>query len=650
MLKFSQILFGGLIMLNSLDLLFISLTVLVFAFGFIIKAERWKRGQATNRFDDLYGRFFSAIDRVFSHRDLLREKNMGIFHLFLFYLFVLALLLVLVFHLPFRLPMVVAGIQSLLLDISGLIALVGIVYFYYRRVTEKNRGFDNKKEDFVLLVWLLLIFVTGFLMEAVRLKVFKEKAVYAPIGTFFSIFIPSNQEYYPYLSQFFWRSHFFLVLSFIAFIPYTKAIHIILIPFSYIFKNNLPKGAYKLYDLDNSEEFGANKVVDLNWKDLMDLDTCVRCGRCQENCPAHLTEKPLSPKKVIQDLKTVLYKSDKDIQTPLVNENITEEVVFSCTTCRACVENCPAGIEHLDKMMEIKRYLVLMEGAISPEAQLLFKNLERNGNPWGMPASTRAEWTKELNVRFLAEIEEPKSIDFLFWPGCAGAFDDRYSKVVKKIVDIFNKANLNFALLGEEETCCGDPARKLGNEYLYDMLARQNIETMNNYGVKKIVTSCPHCLNTLKRDYSQIGGNYEVISHSEFILNLINEGKLNLSKKLDGKFVYHDSCYLARYNDVYEQPREVIEKAGLKLTEFERRGIKGFCCGGGGGNMFLEEHSPRMNDTRVKQILDSKEGTDLNGIATACPFCLTMMTDGTKTFNREDITVKDIAEIIYEAL
>ncbi len=637
-------------MLNSLDLLFISLTFLVFIIGFFIKAKRWKRGQESDRFKNFYESFFSALERIFSHGDLLREKKMGFFHLFLFYLFIVALILILIFHLPIKTPSVIANIQSIVLDLCALIALIGIIYFYYRRISEKNRGFDNKREDFILLVWLLLIFVTGFLMEAVRLKVFKEKAVFAPAGLFFSIFIPSDQDFYPALSQIFWRLHFFLVLSFIAFIPYSKAIHIFLIPLSYIFKNPLPKGAYKLYDLDNSEEFGANKVSELNWKDLMDLDTCVRCGRCQENCPAHLTEKPLSPKKVIQDLKTVLYRSDKDLQSPLVNEDITEEVIFSCTTCRACVENCPAGIEHLDKMMEIKRYLVLMEGSISPEAQLLFKNLERNGNPWGMPASTRGEWAKELDVKFLVEIDDPKSIDFLFWPGCAGAFDDRYSKVVKKLIDIFNKANLKFALLGEEETCCGDPARKLGNEYLYDMLARQNIETMNNYSIKRIVTSCPHCLNTLKQDYSQLGGNYEVISHSEFLLNLVKDGRLNITKNIEGKFVYHDSCYLARYNDIYNEPREIIKKSGLKITEFERRGIKGFCCGGGGGNMFLEEHSPRMNDTRVKQILDSSEGKDLTGIATACPFCLTMMIDGTKTYNREDIAVKDIAEIIYEAL
>lgn len=650
MLNFSQILFGGLIMLNSLDLLLISLSLFILIYGFFKKSQRWRKGQETDRFDNLYERVFSAIDRIFSHRDILREKRMGLFHLFLFYLFCFALFLVLIFHFPIKLPPIISIIQSIVLDIASAIALIGIIYFYYRRLKEKDKGFDNKKEDFILLIWLFLIFTTGFFMESLRLKVFSEKTIFSPVGFLFTFFIPSNQEYYPFLSQFFWRIHFFLVLSFIAFIPYSKAIHIFLIPLSYIFKSNLPKGAYKIYDLDNSEEFGANKVSDLNWKDLMDLDTCVRCGRCQENCPAYLTEKPLSPKKVIQDLKSIMYKSDKDPQTPILNDDITEEVIFSCTTCRACVENCPAGIEHLDKMMEIKRYLVLMEGSISPEAQLLFKNLERNGNPWGMPASTRADWAKELNVRFLADMEDPSSIDFLFWPGCAGAFDDRYSKVVKKIITIFNKAGLKYALLGEEETCCGDPARKLGNEYLYDILARQNIETMNNYGVKRIVTSCPHCLNTLKRDYSQIGGNYEVISHTELILRLLTNNFLNINKKLIGKYVYHDSCYLTRYNDIYSEPREIIRKSGLELTEFERRGLKGFCCGGGGGNMFLEEHSPRMNYTRVKQILESQDGKDLNGIATACPFCLTMMTDGTKAHNREDIVVKDIAEIIYEAL
>lgn len=633
-------------MINTIDIPLLVLALVISFLGFFRLFERWKIGQAD---PNIKPQFKNALKRVFYHLDVLREKEMGYFHLFLFYLFVIAISLVIIFQLPIKFIQPISIFQSLLLDILGFFALCGVCYFLYRRYAVKNRGFDNKREDFVILYLLLIILATGFLLEGVRLKI-DGKYAYSPIGAIFSLFIPGVKDLYPIMSVIFWRIHFFSILAFIGYMPYSKLAHLILIPYNYANQSSVPKGVYKLLDLDNAEEFGANKLSDLTWKDLLDLDTCVRCGRCHENCPANLTQKPLSPKKVIQDLKKILDNYKKNPTAPLINEDITDEVIFACTTCRACVENCPAGIDHLNKMIELKRYLVLMEGSISPEAQLLFKNLERNGNPWGMPASTRGDWAKELEVPFLAELENPEEIEFLFWPGCAGAFDDRYMKVVKRCVEIFKKADVKFALLGEEETCCGDPARKLGNEYLYDMLARQNVETMNNYKVKRIVTSCPHCFNTLSKDYKQIDGNYEVISHSQYILSLIRAGKIKLNN-LSGVFVYHDSCYLARYNGVYDEPREIIKKTGLKLVEFERRGIKGFCCGGGGGNMFLEEHAPRMNDTRISQILNAPEGKELTGIATACPFCLTMMIDGTKTYNKEEeISVKDIAELVYDAM
>ncbi|GAB4435994.1 MAG: (Fe-S)-binding protein [bacterium] len=638
-------------MLNTLDLLFVLVSILISIAGFAIKARRWSVGLTDNRKDNMGSRIGKALERVFFHLDLLRERTMGSYHLAIFYIFVLAILFVVFFQFaPITLPKAFSAIQSLILDILGFAALIAIIYFFYRRLYVKDKGFDNKNEDYILLAVLFFIFLTGFLMEAVRLKVVTSDLIYAPFGAFFSFFIPSNEAFYPVLSQLFWRVHFFLILFFIAYIPFSKSIHILLIPVNYIFRNNAPKGVFKLLDLENSEEFGANKISQLTWKDLMDLDTCVRCGRCQDNCPAHLTKKPLSPKKVIQDLKKVLDSYRKDPEAPLINDDITTDVLFSCTTCRACMENCPAGIEHLDKMIEMKRYLVLMEGNVSSEHQLLFKNLERNGNPWGMPAANRGEWVKDLEVPSLAELGDASQIDFLFWPGCAGAFDDRYVKAMKKLVAIFKKAGLKIAILAEEETCCGDPARKSGNEYLYDALARQNVETMNGYGVKNIITACPHCFNTISKDYTQIGGEYNVKTHVQLLVELIKSGKIILNKKLEGKVAYHDSCYLARYNGIIDEPREIIKSLGLSLVEFERRGIKGFCCGAGGGNMFLEEHAPRMNDTRISQVLESKDGKDLKGVAVGCPFCLTMMTDGTKTYDREDIEVKDLSELVYDAI
>ncbi len=634
-------------MINSVDLLLLLISITISLFGFIRIFQRWKIGQND---PNIKSNFKIALSRVLKHTDVLREREMGFFHLFLFYLFVVAILLVIIFQFPIKFIKPIAFVQSIALDIIGFIALSGVIYFIYRRIKVKDKGFDNKREDFIILYLLLIILSTGFLMEALRVKV-EGRYYFSPIGTVFSIIIPNIKDIYPALSLIFWRAHFFSILVFIAYLPYSKLAHIILIPYNYMNQSVAPKGVYKLLDLDNAEEFGANKLADLTWKDLLDLDTCVRCGRCQDNCPANITKKPLSPKKVIQDLKKVLDNYKNNPSAPLINEDITDEVVFACTTCRACVENCPAGIDHLNKMIELKRYLVLMEGSISPEAQLLFKNLERNGNPWGMPASTRGDWVKDLEVPFLAELENPEEIDFLFWPGCAGAFDDRYMKVVKRCVEIFKKAGIKFAVLGEEETCCGDPARKLGNEYLYDMLARQNVETMNNYKVKKIVTSCPHCFNTLAKDYKQIDGNYEVLTHAQLILSLLRDGKIKLINKFDGKVVYHDSCYLARYNGIYDEPREIIKSTGVRLVEFERRGIKGFCCGGGGGNMFLEEHAPRMNDTRLSQILESPQGEGLTGVAVACPFCLTMMIDATKTYNKEEeISVKDLSELVYDAM
>ncbi len=638
-------------MLNTLDILLVILSLLIALVGFAIKVKRWCAGRPDNRTDNLGKRVTQALERVFFHLDILREKTVGLYHLAIFCIFFLALFIVVFFQiLPVTLPSAFSAIQSLVLDLLGFAAIVAIIYFFYRRLYVKDKGFDNKNEDYTLLVVLFFIFITGFLMEAVRLKVVSSDMVFAPFGAIFSVLIPSNEGLYPVLSQFFWRIHFFLILFFIAYLPYSKGIHILLIPINYIFKNNAPKGVFKLLDLENSEEFGANKISNLTWKDLMDLDTCVRCGRCQDNCPAYITKKPLSPKKVIQDLKKVLDNSKKDPEAALINEDITPDVLFSCTTCRACMENCPAGIEHIDKMIEMKRYLVLMEGNISSEHQLLFKNLERNGNPWGMPAANRGDWVKDLDVPSLAELGDASQIDFLFWPGCAGAFDDRYVKAMKKLVALFKKAGLKFAILAEEETCCGDPARKSGNEYLYDALARQNVETMNSYGVKNIVTACPHCFNTISKDYVQIDGNYAVKTHIQLLVELIKSGKLVLNKKLEGKVAYHDSCYLARYNGIIEEPREIVKTLGLTLVEFDRRGIKGFCCGAGGGNMFLEEHAPRMNDTRISQVLESKDGKDLKGVAVGCPFCLTMMTDGTKTYDREDIEVKDLSELVYDAI
>jgi len=631
-------------MIGVFDFFLLGIALFLFGNGLVKRVSLWNLGKSEDRFDNIGERAGSIFYYGFGHTRILREKLPGISHFFLFYAFLIPFVLVLFCQVNFTLPETISVFLSYFLDILGLTGIISVVVLFLRRLFVKNKGFDTKPEDYLALILLFAIYFSGFLTEGARLAVdFPKFSSFSPIGSIFSTIMPASSGVLRVL----WQIHFILVLVFIAYMPYSKLFHVITGPLNLFFRNLKHKGYFKTEDLEEMEEFGVNNLEQYSWKQLLDLDACVRCGRCSDNCPANLTGKPLNPKEVIQKLKVYMENYSEETKEEIIGNILSEDEIWSCTTCMACMENCPMMIEHINKLVDLRQYLVLMESKMSNELQLAFRNIENNGNPWGVGQANRADWTEGLDVPILGEIEEKDDIEILYWPGCAGAVDDRYKKVSTAMVNILKKAGVKFAILGTEEKCCGDPARRAGNEYLYQNIAKENIETMNNYGVKKIVTACPHCFNTLSKDYKDLGGNYEVIHHTQFIKDLIFEGRLKLNKELTKKIIYHDSCYLGRWNDIYDEPREVLQQIkGVELLEFDRNKIKGFCCGAGGGRMFMEETiGERINNERVKQGLEKNPEI----FATACPFCLTMITDGIKEFNKEEeIEAKDIAELVDE--
>jgi len=405
-------------------------------------------------------------------------------------------------------------------------------------------------------------------------------------------------------------------------------------------------------------------VEDFTWKQLLDTDACTMCGRCTSVCPAHATGKPLDPREIVLKTGEVMARTGTpQVSTPIgldaditigansVFERITAEEVWSCTTCKACDEICPVNIEILDKILDMRRYLSLMESNFPTELGNAYRSMENTGNPWGMSQADRADWSTKLEGIDIIDGTDPFEADYLYWVGCAGSFDDKNKKVSTAMAKLMQRAGISFAILGPSEMCTGDPARRSGNEYIFQMLAMQNIETLNGMGVKKIVTQCPHCFNTLMNEYPQLGGNYEVVHHSQFLEWLIDTGKLDMKDaRLDERIVYHDSCYLGRHNDVYLSPRKVIGSlAGVEIVEAERNGTKGMCCGAGGARMWMEESiGKQVNVERSQELL----ATGAARVATACPFCYIMIDDGVKSqgVEEEDVKVADIAMHLLEAI
>ncbi|MDP2729699.1 MAG: (Fe-S)-binding protein [Dehalococcoidales bacterium] len=457
---------------------------------------------------------------------------------------------------------------------------------------------------------------------------------------------------------FFW-AHWLTVLFVLVIIPYTRYFHVMAAPINIFFKAAPPKGVLSKIDIETAENFGLSRITDLTWKQILDLYTCVICNNCQEQCPATATGKPLNPRKIIQDLKMQLLdvaprliKAKDDAAIAEINpENsvagkvLAEDEVWACTTCRACDEVCPLWVEHIDKIVEARRNLVMEQSNIPETAEGALRSIEDRGHPWRGTTATRTDWTEGLDVKTLADDSD---VDVLYWVGCTSALEERSTRVARAVAKVLQSAGVKFGILGDEESCCGDPARRLGNEYLFQMVAESNIEILKRYNIKEIVTSCPHCYQVIKNEYPQFGGNFEVTHHTEFIAQLFEEKKLSLVKGPSGTVTYHDSCYLGRYNDIYRQPREILgNMPGVRVVEMENNRSRSFCCGGGGGRMWLEERiGTRISEQRTEEAI--KAGAEI--IATACPFCLQMFDDALKAKGvAEKMKVKDLAELVAES-
>ena len=468
-----------------------------------------------------------------------------------------------------------------------------------------------------------------------------------------------NTDGFYWIHHSMFAAHLLIVAFFSNYIPLGKHLHLVGAMPNIFFRKLEPTGAVFPIDMEdeNAETFGVGHVEELNWKQLLNTYACTECGRCEHYCPAYNTGKPLNPMMIIHKVKDQLrekgaYTIKEKGENPeekfemLTGSVITREELWSCTTCGACVANCPVFIEHVDTIIDMRRYLALMESDFSPEIARTFRNMESNSNPWGISSSYRSDWADELEIPLLSELDEAP--EYLFWVGCAGSFDDRQKKVSKAFARVLRQAGVSFAILGNEESCTGDPARRLGNEYLYWMLATTNIEVLNSYNVTKIVTTCPHCFHTIGKEYPQLGGHYEVIHHTELLNDLIATNRIKLRGTGHMKVTYHDSCYANRWANEYDNARNTLSAVpGVELVEMELNKKQSFCCGAGGGRMWMEEHiGKRVNIERTDQAL----ATSPDAIAVGCPFCLTMFDDGLKNRDAADMKLLDVAEIIASNL
>ena len=679
--------------------LFTAIAMAIFAYGVYRRWKLWKAiGKDEIRWDQLPLRIKSLIMNGLLQVKTWKDAYPGIMHGLIFFGFFVLIFGAAFdageFHITeplFNWAFLRGAFYlnfSFLMDLFGLFVLIGVLMAAFRRYIQKpdRLGYkgksDNTADDAIALLLIASIIITGFIIEALRIHATLDSATgYATwekcsfVGwTLANAISGMNIETAKTLHKISWWTHTFIALGFIAYIPYSRLLHIITTPANHFLMSLKPTGYVEpIRDFETAESFGVSKLEEFTWKQIFDSDACTKCGRCQDGCPAYLTGKHLSPKKLVQDIKTHWLEKaplaaakavvpvaegteapapaaeaaeGSALEKALVGEVIDLHELWDCTNCMYCVENCPASIEHVQKIIDMRRYKVLTESDFAPELQLAYRNMENNSNPWGIGAHMRADWAKELGVKTLAE--DP-NVEYLFYVGCSGSFDDRGKKISIAFAKILQAAGVSFGILGTEESCCGDSAMRGGNDYLFQSQAQANIKVMNGYGVKKIIAICPHGYNCIKKDYPNFGGNYEVYHHTEIIADLIAKGKIKLTKPLDGTFTYHDSCFLGRYNQVYAQPRSILNAIpGVKLAEMKRNLSKSFCCGAGGARMWMEEtEGKRINVERTEEALALQPDV----ISTACPFCMTMLEDGVKDKDAsERVKVKDIAEILAEVV
>ena len=698
----------------------------VMTWGILRDIARWRRGRPDARIEHIRARLIESLAQVFGQKRVMRDRRPGSMHALVFFGF-LALFIgtdIIAVEEDFTIPLIgpdagrilVGGFYQsyeFILDTMGLVFLAGLIWATWRRYRAKPDRLDNRGTDLWVLATLLYITVTGYLLEGLRLanQTIGGVAVYEQdwagraylgygLATLFrGIGLGGGSPVGLGLHIFFWYTHMLVTFAFIASIPFSKFKHIFYTPINTFFRDLYPKGA--LMPIPNLEAeiekdepaLGVATLADFTWKQRLDFDACMRCGRCQSKCPATAAGTDLSPKFLITKMNDLMRGEPillRDGSVARVHPNVasegtresaeagkpadeeqrytvirgdaetvplyesglfTENELWSCTTCRACMEECPAMIEHVDQIVDLRRNLAMIQSEVPGGVKRVLEGIERAGNPWRLPQRDRTAWADGLDVPTLIEKEH---VEVLYWVGCAPSYDERSKRVARAMVQLFKRAGVDFAILGDEETCTGDPARRMGEELLYQQQAQTNVETMHQYTFQKVVTTCAHCFNTIKNEYPQFGGrsgvDYQVIHHTDFLAQLVAEGRLKPTEQVRERVAYHDPCYIGRYNDIYDAPRSVLASIpGLELVEapdWNRQ--RAMCCGGGGGNVWMEGWGKKnVNVIRLEQIQKAEPQT----LAVACPYCMVMFEDAAKnTGVDETLARKDVAELLLQSL
>jgi Fe-S oxidoreductase/nitrate reductase gamma subunit len=670
-------------MLSSVEqivlIFIIAATFIGFALPVYYRYRIIQSGRLERRFEKMGSRITAALSKVFLQKCTLKNERVftGFIHVFIFY-----------GALTFDTMTVNHTLEgfidnfflfgqtgfalffSLIVDVFAILVLVGVLFFVIKRYILRPKAYATSPLDSGMIYFLLIATTLSYLyFECFSIALHPGTERLSFLGILLAkAAVGMNPELLSQHLRISWWLHILIVYAFIVYVPHSKYFHMFTGPLNVLFRSQKPLGELEALalDVEKAEIFGVEKASDFSWKDLLDAFSCMECGRCQDVCPAFASDKPLSPKMIILNLKKHLLQEGKkfigkkrDQIQPLMADVYSEGEIWTCTTCGACMHVCPVEIEHIPKIVGVRQAQVLMESKFPSELNTFFRNIETNSNPWGIGFASRADWAQDLGVKLISE--HPQA-DYLFWVGCAGSFDEEGKKIAKSMVSIMKKAGVDFAILGNEEKCCGDSLRRLGNEYLFQMMAEENLQLFKKYHVKKIVVICPHGYNAFKNEYPGLLEvlpsfspeerdelrNIEVIHHVQLISDLVKMGKITLTSKTEELLTYHDSCYLGRHNGIIKEPREILKELSLSpLMELKNNREHSFCCGAGGGLMWTEESlGVRINHLRTEEVIDSQ----VEVAATSCPFCLTMLQDGLKDKDVQDVKVKDIAQLVEESL